>query len=121
MKLSDIDLSEEEIAAFRWCMNTLIEQHRQAVWEAENERERDALSARRAEKLVSIARQWADEHGPIPWMLTGYQATAAWESWMEEAGYLDVDEHFQPDDDDQDLWETTYRLRIDELRQARAS
>jgi hypothetical protein len=122
MKLSDIELNEEEAAALRSWICAVVAWHQQALEERATEEERESLAARRAETLVEKAQTLAEKQGPIPGMLPAHQATAAYASWFDGAGYADVyDSDYEPDDSDQDLWETAYANRIAELRRARAS
>jgi hypothetical protein len=118
MKLSDIDLTTEEVTTLRRWLSDLRNHYELEVAMRDADIAEQAATKELAKKLVANARECADLHGPIPWMLSGYQATAAWESWMEQAGYYEIDEHFEPDDEHQDLWETAYRNRIEELRRS---
>jgi len=118
MKLSDIDLTIEEVTDLRRWLGDLHKHYEAEAAMRDADVAERAMAEELAEKLVANARECADLHGPIPWMLTGYQATAAWESWLEGANYMEIDEHFEPGDSDQDLWETAYRNRIEELKRA---
>jgi len=118
MNLSEIDLTQGEVATLRRWLEDLGRHYELESAMRDADTAEQALAEERAEKLIKVARECADLHRPIPWMLAGYQATAAWETWMENAEYCEIDEHFQPDDGDQDLWETAYRNRLDELARA---
>lgn len=121
IELGKLILDDETALAFSVWLDGLVRERRRDEQRLANEEEQDQLASQRADKLVEIARAVADEQGPIPGMLPVHQAGAAYASWFDSAGYADVDEHFEPDDSDQELWEQAYANRLDELRRARKS
>jgi hypothetical protein len=119
MKLSDIDLSPDEVRGLRFL---LAEWHRAAGQAQEAravEAEQDALNERRAAQITEIAQQYATQHGPLEWMSDAHQATAAYDSWFDGAGYVDLDGAAEIDYAEQELWEQAYIGRLEELRRER--
>lgn len=118
MKLSDIDLTTEEVSALRYWLAELTRHRAHQAAMRDEEAAEQAEAEALAEKIVTIARACAEEHGVVAGLMAEHQATAAYASWFDGAGYYDIDEHFSPDDSDQELWETAYANRLAELRRA---
>lgn len=116
MKLSDFELSDAEIRDLRrWFQERRIarEQAQQAEYEALLAKQ---LAERRADQITEIARQYAAQHGPLAWMMDEHQATAAYDSWYDGAGYADLEGGEEVDFAEQELWEQAYIGRLEELR-----
>lgn len=117
-KLSEIDLIHEEEIAFRRWLKELASHYEQEDAIRDSDLADQAQAEERATKFVANARECAELHGVVAWMLPEYQATGAWESWLAAAEYFEIDEHFEPDAADQELWEQAYMNRLAELRRA---
>lgn len=107
-KLGDIWLDDETEKAFREWLQGLVKQRRARLARLEEENRLEALVDQRTTKMLAVAREYAERHGRIDWMSPYQQAQMAYTTWHEGAGYFDVDEHFEPDESDQELWECEY-------------
>lgn len=118
IKLGEIELSDEAALAFGSWLDELVERRRRALAKVEEEKRQDALDSERHDKLTAIAREWAEKHGAIEWMDTYAQAEAAYTSWEQGAGHLDVDEHFQLDAGWRESWLMAYVSHVEELKRS---
>ncbi len=116
IKLGELQIDEETALAFRDWLDGLVEKRRRALVKVEEEKRQDALDGERYDKLAAIAREWAEKHGPIEWMDVYEQANAAYVSWEQGAGHLDIDEYFQLDSDWKESWITVYTSRVGEMK-----
>jgi hypothetical protein len=115
MKLSDIELTQVQVAAFRRLLDAEVHAEEMRQGMADRERAESALYEQRYEKLTGLAREWARKNGNIEGMPAHLMAGATWEAFTCGEGWfseMDVDEYFSGDDDWQESWETAY---MDEL------
>jgi hypothetical protein len=114
-RLGDLLIDQKTEQAFRAWLDGLVQKQRRAQAQIEERDAADRLYEERYEKLAAIAREWAERHGVIPWMAVQHQAQAAFDTWSEEAGYLDVDQYFDLDADWKESWINVYVARVEEI------
>lgn len=119
IELGSLLIDRETAEAFRAWLDELVEKQRRNKAKVEEEKAADLLDSERYDKLATIAREWAEKHGPIEWMDVYEQANAAYASWEQGAGHLDVDEYFQLDSDWKESWVTVYVSRVEEMKATR--
>lgn len=99
MKLSDIELTTEQAAAFmRWLNEEMAAQQRTDAAAAERA-ERAELTDVRFDKVCDLARKTAEMHGRLIGVRPHDQALAAWSAFVDSEGYFDrfdVDDLFEP-------------------------
>jgi hypothetical protein len=116
IKLGELLIDDEAALALRAWLDELVEQQRRNQAKVEADEAENALNDQRYDKLIAIAREWATKHGPIEWMDTYAQAEAAYTSWEQGAGHLDVDEYFQLDSEWRESWITAYVSQVEGMR-----
>lgn len=118
IELGKLLLDDETAAAFAEWLHGLVEGRRRAQQHIADELARDERDSAWHGRLTAIAVGYAERHGPLEDMDAWEQAKAACASWEAQAGYFDVDEYFQMDDDWRETWREAYSYRIEELRRA---
>ena len=116
IELGNLLIDEETALAFRAWLDELVEKQRRNQAKVEADKAADELNDQYYTKLTAIAREWATKHGPIEWMDTYAQAEAAYTSWEQGAGHLDVDEYFQLDSDWRESWITAYVSQVEGMK-----
>lgn len=116
IKLGDIMIDDEAALALRAWLDELVEKQRRNRAKVEADMAAAELNDQYYAKLTVIAREWAEKHGPIEWMDTYAQAEAAYTSWEQGAGHLDVDEYFQLDGEWKESWIAAYVSRVEGMK-----
>lgn len=96
MRLSDIELTADQVAAFTSWLDIRVEQATRARILAARNAEAGELTNRRYERLCDLARQTARQIGPIDGLGTRYAAEAAWDAFIAGEGWTspyDIDDH----------------------------
>lgn len=116
VKLGELQIDVETALALRAWLGELVEKQRRDRAKVEADKAESVLNDQRYDKLTAIAREWAEKHGPIEWMDTYAQAEAAYTSWEQGAGRLDVDEYFQLDSGWKESWITAYVSHVEGMK-----
>lgn len=111
MKLSDIDLTEAQVAAFLRRLDRDVRKEALRLAKEQEEESKAAVYEARFGKLIGLAREWARKYGKLEGLPSMYMAEATWnaftsgDAWFSE---MDVDHYFEGDADWQEAWETAY-------------
>lgn len=108
MRLSEIDLTNDQATAFAEWLDGLVKERWQRLQKAEDEKAADELDDQRCVKVVAIAKALGERHGLLEDMDAWEQAGAACTSWEAQAGYFDVDQYFTLDDHWREIWQGAY-------------
>lgn len=108
IELGKLLLDDETALAFAEWLHRLVLERRYALQKVADEKAKDEWDERCYEKLTAIASGIAARHGLLEDMDPWEQAKAACASWETQAGYFDVDEHFQMDADWREFWVDAY-------------
>lgn len=119
LKLGELLVDDEKMFAFVEWLEELVEARRKRQAHVQEEIEKDETDARRCERLIELAKQWARKNGHIDGMPAAAMARATWETFQEGDGWfseMDVDYSSSGDAEWRQVWEDAYINEITEIR-----